>query len=279
MIYSLADYVEGNPAVQWQQIDTPLTPLNTLEIGQLALPEVLNSNVLILAQPDHVANNTITLDIWDAGDCEDCGQQCAILIHEQLTGWWFQWVSGSCVQAASDFNNGCNTTCNPPACSSCFKDCERCSCVFSFGGFVCTPNGGAQCWQTLLDSIRNEQIPNGFSLSVFFPGAVLSAAGFDPTEAAYFDAIIQVCDTPTFETIPLPLPSNSQPPPDSPPPTYGGPFLDPPLPLASDGIGFSMPAGPFALPVHPVLSAARVREVCGTCGPDDSEGISEELEL
>lgn len=49
-----------------------------------------------------------------------------------------------------------------------------------------------------------------------------------------------------------------------------GSCLDPPLPMASDGVGFSMPSN-VALPVHPTVSAERVRETCGVCGDDGSD--------
>lgn len=50
--------------------------------------------------------------------------------------------------------------------------------------------------------------------------------------------------------------------------------FDPPLPLASDGNGFAMPSGPYALPVHPTLSAASMR-ACGACNAA-SQGFEKE---
>lgn len=56
------------------------------------------------------------------------------------------------------------------------------------------------------------------------------------------------------------------------PPCVG--HVDPPLPLASDGIGFSTPSN-VALPVHPTLSPQTIRETCGVCG--DVDETEEEL--
>lgn len=57
-------------------------------------------------------------------------------------------------------------------------------------------------------------------------------------------------------------------------------YVDPPLPFAPDGIGFSpTPTRNWTpLPVHPVLSAAVVRKFCGVCGDSQSTTADEEEE-
>jgi hypothetical protein len=55
--------------------------------------------------------------------------------------------------------------------------------------------------------------------------------------------------------------------------------LDPPLPLASDGNGFAHPIGPYALPVHPVVSLATIQAVCGDCTSTDASDAGDEGEL
>jgi len=65
-----------------------------------------------------------------------------------------------------------------------------------------------------------------------------------------------------------PTPPPMQPPGGSPCPGGGPPpcvgHLDPPLPLASDGIGFSSPSN-VALPVHPTIHPDKLRGICGEC--------------
>src|SRR5579871_401009 len=92
----------------------------------------------------------------------------------------------------------------------------------------------------------------------------------------------QQCD-PVFERnrngncVPIAIPPPPGPCPRACPPDINGNcHCDPPLPLASDGNGFASPVGPFALPVHPVLSAASLVS-CGACQIGPGEGEEAEL--
>lgn len=73
-----------------------------------------------------------------------------------------------------------------------------------------------------------------------------------------------------------PLPQNC--PKACPPDINGVCRCDPPLPLASDGNGFALPAGPYALPVHPVLSEASIRS-CLACASAGETGEEAEAAL
>ena len=103
----------------------------------------------------------------------------------------------------------------------------------------------------------------------------LSVYGCPP--GYYYDALSESCKpicgflSPYPCTPPIPVQPPTSPCPDGSQPPCVGHRLDPPLPLASDGVGFSAPSN-VALPVHPTVSQARIFEVCGACGKvDESE--------
>jgi hypothetical protein len=82
----------------------------------------------------------------------------------------------------------------------------------------------------------------------------------------------------------IPPPPNPPNPPNPPPvlckdgskpPCLG--YIDcPPMPMASDGNGFAEPNGWAALPVHPTVSPANLRAICGACADAASGEVSEE---
>ena len=261
-----ADTGQGGPACTngaytGVYTDNPIQPL-----GQVSI-----------VNPTQDGDGELTgrFEFWPPDDCS-CGQPCGALAHEATTGYWVQFYSGDC--GGTVFRQ--DAACPPDECDPCWNEDK------------------VPFFSSAQDAFEQSTLP-GTKLANVFPGWSLLVLGLTGAEPADFDFIAIVCDPTSAENFDNPKidltfqltcemfelaglgtcePANAPPPVDFGPP-LGGPFLDPPLPLASDGIGFSMPAGPFALPVHPVLSAARVRQVCGTCGPDDSEGISEEMEL
>jgi hypothetical protein len=96
--------------------------------------------------------------------------------------------------------------------------------------------------------------------------------GFCGNLPGYYYSYTQEKCLPLVPAIPIPgwpppSPGPSPCPDGSQPPCVG--HLDPPLPLASDGVGFSKPSN-VALPVHPTVSAERIFEVCGACGDVDA---------
>jgi hypothetical protein len=208
--------------------------------------------------------------IWDSLDCQTCGQQCDALIHDATTGYWYVFFATDC---AGFFAIG-----QPPQ-----PECGNLP--------QCDP-----CWQkTSFAEGANQALQEDFSGNVvianLFPAWSYSIFGFSGREPVVIDAVAVACSAPYIENwITLSIPRLGAR--GCPPGTTFNPqtetcdqpagrsrvgFVDPPLPLASDGNGFAQPVGPFALPVHPTISAQRIRETCGVCGEDGQDG--EELEI
>lgn len=230
------------------------------------------SNVLII--PQQIPPQDPILPLPQANTAQYFGSKCCpdetgtvyLVAHDSITGWWFQ--------IATFFGTGCEQDNGDGTCGD----------ANAGGGFnACPVQGRAgdpaisyEEYSRLIMAGLDSDYSGGTPLLDnfdFFDSLPAWAAPPNWSGEVNLDLWTLVC-VDTAITVSLSGQTSGITGGGSPSGPHVG-FLDPPLPMASDGIGFSAPSN-VALPVHPAVTAARIRENCGVCGEGD--GVDEDEE-
>lgn len=229
-----------------------------------------------------------------------CGNLCTAWIHEAFTDWWYPFFSADCAGWPCYQHLGPNNIIMENGCIQANVDA---------GCPITVPNTPlsnlcADCWaplktsfeQMAADAANDDFGPSTTTtLGNLFPGVWLRAFGYNPLQVADLDYFAISCDQATqtvsltYEIITGRKPFTCPPgtvfdnateqcitPHKAPVGALG--FIDPPLPFAPDGPGFSAYRASWVpLPVHPALSDAAIVAACGNCG--DARDAGDELEL
>lgn len=234
----------------------PITPDNVLVLPQLTQPVGE-----LRPFPDPFRLQAVEYpNTQDSSTCQFC--QC---LYQDLTGWWFPFTGSNCCTPDCDLTGDgrdLRTLC---------ADELGANKIFGSGFPVYGPGSGTPF-------VPGWAAPEGTPVPTQATGAFTIVCG----EQEINVNLQQVCDVGfvadgnggCIPSVPVGPPPTC--PKGCPPDINGNCHCDPPLPLASDGNGFASPVGPFALPVHPILSAASLVS-CGACVLGRGEG--EELEL
>ena len=225
-----------------------------------------------------------------------CGNFCTAWVHEAYTDWWYPFFSADCAGWPCYVHRGPNDIIME---AGCIQANVEAGCPITIPN---TPQSNlcADCWKPLKTSFEqmaqdaaNDDFGPGSTTTLgnLFPGGWLRAFHYNPFQVADLDFYAISCDQQTqlitlsYEIVTGRKPFTCPPGTTFDPATEqcvrpaGGHigFVDPPLPFAPDGPGFSAyRANWIPLPVHPALAQATVLEYCGDC---TEGGESDELEL
>lgn len=239
--------LDGNPPPPFNPF-VPLDPPNVLVLPQLLVPQ----------GPIVPGDQPMTATVYTQGCCDDPSAECVMLIHDAVSGWWFPLISSfdCCTQGflPDDLSGGVVPSTD--------------------AGCVGLPQISILQYFELIANFQDACYSEGTPLLQGYGCPLPDWAVPDnwAGECVWDEWTVQCIGDGENVRLTLKLPGNpGNPPPGNPPGPHVG-YTDPPLPLASDGIGFSK-ASNVALPVHPTVSYARILQTCGACG--ESAGVDE----